>query len=485
MSGRSRTGTAVWSERGTAGAHGRRRPWRVLGAASEGAAAAARPALRASTVLLAFAAFVGCGVAADEAVGTAPGPLPPRVVLVSLDGTRPADVTPAALPSLVALAERGAIAEGLMPVDPSNTFPSHVSMATGVRPDVHRLVNNRFVDPERGTFDRDEPHSWIESEPIWSIAERHGVPTASFYWVGSEGPWSGGPGPGETRRFSSRTSEKKKVDQILEWLAIDEPARRPRLILSWFHGADHAAHLSGPDSAAAARALRRQDPEIARLVDEMERRGLFASTTLIFVSDHGMVRAERRVNLGRLLARAGLRAKVLGIGGFVSVVFEGGAPSAAVLDRARQLARAEGLEAWRPAAAPADWHVDDPRFGHLVVRAPIGTAIVSRSTLIEGFHGYDGREPGMAGLLVARGRGVVPGTRLGQVSGLAIAPTVLRLLDLPVPPQMREPPIDGLLAGLAGRDASGHAAGGAREAGAVEPRPPGAGQPVDDREEGR
>ncbi|MEZ4292114.1 MAG: alkaline phosphatase family protein [Myxococcota bacterium] len=56
------------------------------------------------------------------------------VVLVSLDGTRPVDVTPARLPSLVALGRRGLVAEGLVPVDPSNTFPSHVSLVTGCDP---------------------------------------------------------------------------------------------------------------------------------------------------------------------------------------------------------------------------------------------------------------------------------------------------------------------------------------------------------------
>ena len=54
----------------------------------------------------------------------------------------------------------------------------------------------------------------------------------------------------------------------------------------------------------------------------------------------------------------------------------------------------------------------------------------------------------MAGILVARGRGVVAGTRLRQVSNLSIAPTVLRLLGLPVPPQMSGPLIQGLLAGI-------------------------------------
>ena len=385
---------------------------------------------------------------ADPASSRDRSPAPPTVVLISLDGTRPADLTEALLPSLVEIGRNGARADALVPVDPSNTFPSHVSLVTGVRPEEHRLVNNQFIDPVRGRFSRNEPHTWIESEPIWSIAERHGIPTASFHWVGSEGPWKAGPGPREARKFSSRTLEKTKVDQILKWLAIEDPLLRPRLITSWFHGADHAAHVSGPGTKAVRKSLSPKNVQIARLIDEMEKRGLFDSTTLIFVSDHGMALARERLNLGRQLRRAGLELSLLGVGGFAIGVFDKGAMSDANLARALEIARKAELEAWPRLEAPADWHVGDPRFGDFVVRAPIGTAIVGSTTLIDGFHGYDAEEPTMAGILVAHGRGVRVGARLGRVSSLAIAPTVLELLDLPVPPQMKEPPIAELTIGV-------------------------------------
>ena len=386
---------------------------------------------------------------ATPAASPTPSASPPTVVMISLDGTRPADLRPDRLPSLVALAEQGAVAEALVPVDPSNTFPNHVSLATGVRPEVHRLVNNYFVDPERGRFRRNAIHEWIEAEPIWSVAERNGVRAASYYWVGSEGPWTGGPGPSETRKFSSSTREKTKVNRILAWLDEPDPAKRPQLVVAWFHGADHEGHDHGPGSPEVVRALLSQDAQIARLVREMEARGLFETTTLLFVSDHGMVGAERRVRLQDLLRESGLRVSVLGIGGFASVVLEGRSRTAEGAEQAVRIARAQGLEAWVREEAPDAWSVDDPRFGDVVVRAPVGTAIVSLlSRDLGGFHGYASSAPEMAGLLVARGRGVRPGTKLGRISNLSVAPTVLRLLGLPVPEAMGSPVIDGLVAGL-------------------------------------
>lgn len=375
----------------------------------------------------------------------------PTVVLISMDGTRPADLRPDRLPSLVALGDAGLSAEALVPVDPTNTFPNHVSLATGVRPEVHRLVNNVFIDPDRGRFARQEPNAWIEAEPIWSVVERHGLRAVSFYWVGSEGPWVGGPGPSESRRFSSRTLEKTKVDQILAWL--DEPEeRRPHLITAWFHGADGAGHDAGPESIAVTRALAPQDAQIARLVREMERRGLFASTTLVFVSDHGMTTVGERIDLAAALRREGLRPKVLGVGGFASIVFDPDRRTAERVAEAVRVARAEGLEAYAREAAPRDWHVGDVRFGDVVVRAPIGRAIVSSRTDAVGLHGYDARAPQMAGMLVARGRGIVPGTRVGRVSSLRIAPTVLGLLGLPAPDTMREAPIEEMWVGVTARE---------------------------------
>ncbi|MEZ4333932.1 MAG: ectonucleotide pyrophosphatase/phosphodiesterase [Myxococcota bacterium] len=375
----------------------------------------------------------------------------PTVVLISLDGTRPEDVSEARLPSLAALARRGLSAEAMVPVAPTNTFPNHVSLVTGVHPEVHGVVDNHFTDPERGDFDRDAIHAWIESEPIWSIAERSGLPTASFYWVGSEGPWSRGPGPREARRFSSRTRERTKVDRILHWLAEPDPAKRPRLVTCWFHGADHAAHVDGPDAPSVAEALAPQDRAIARLVDAIDRRGLFASTTLIFVSDHGMVAARERINLGSRLRQHGLRARTFGIGGFATIVAGETRRRPRDLDRIVEVVRAAGLEAWRREQAPPDWHVAHPRFGDVVVRAPVGTAIVTPTSRIVGFHGHAPEAPEMAAILIAYGRGVRNGAVLPRVSSLSVAPTVLRLLGLDVPPQMKAKPIAAMLEGLGRR----------------------------------
>jgi predicted AlkP superfamily pyrophosphatase or phosphodiesterase len=366
---------------------------------------------------------------------------PPTVILISMDGTRPADVREDTLPSLLALGVAGVVAERLVPVPPSNTFPNHVSLITGVAPERHGLVNNIFVDPERGVFKKRDIPDWIEVEPLWSILESKGVPTAAYHWVGSEGRWPGGRAPMHWVPFSPKTPESEKVAQILAWLDLPWDAGRPRFIASWFHGADKAGHLAGPDTPAVERALRAQERSIARLIEGLKARDLFGSTTLIFVSDHGMTTAEREVDVGAALESAGINAGVYGIGGFATVVMHEGADPA----RAVKVVRGLGLEAFERQRAPKAWRVDHPRFGDVVVRAPVGTAVVYAGLSLRGFHGYDPEAESMAAIFQAAGRGVAAGTRLPQVRNTDVAPTVLALLGFAAPEWMEGRPIAAIV----------------------------------------
>lgn len=385
-----------------------------------------------------FVALVPClALGACTAPVGRPGPI---VVMISMDGTRPADLAAGRLPSLTRLAERGAIAEKLLPSFPSNTFPNHVTLVTGVAPERHGLVDNTFIDPERGLFERQDVPTWIDVEPIWSLLAREGIVSASYYWVGSAGDWPGGSGPRYWKRFSDRTGEAEKVEQILEWLDLPEP-RRPRLITSWFHGADGASHRHGPDSDEVVRSLAAQDLALAALIDGIADRGLWEATTLLVVSDHGMMVPQRRVDLVATLGAAGIEARVIGGGGFASVhVSQEDAP------RAVDVARGLGLSAWRREDAPAALRVANPRFGPVVVVAPRGTAIVRKGLAKKGFHGHAPDVPEMAAILVAAGRGVAPATRLPEIPNVDVAPTVLRLLGVPVPGWMEGRPIPELSA---------------------------------------
>ena len=373
----------------------------------------------------------------------------PTVVLISFDGTRPAAVTD--LPTFQRIAKDGAWAERLVPSFPSNTFPNHVTFATGVSPDRHGIVNNSFDDPVRGHYDYDADPSWLEVEPLWSLAARAGIVSASYFWVGSEGPWRSGLGPRHWKKFDTKVGESEKAEQILAWLDLPDPTERPRLVTAWFHGADGASHRFGPDDAIVAGVLAKQDAVLGTLLDGLTLRGLLASTTLIVVSDHGMTETRRSVDLAGGLAAAGLDAKVIGAGGFAQVELGGDADRAA---RVVAIAREQGLEAWLDGAGPPEYAISNPRFGDVVVVAPLGTAIAAQSGIdwllgfvglerfaMRGIHGHRPELAEMSALFGAIGRGVAAGARPGTVRAVDVAPTVLALLGAPIPDWMEGKPI--------------------------------------------
>lgn len=369
-----------------------------------------------------------------------------RVVLISLDGVMPAQIADPELASFARLRREGAAAERLVPVFPTNTFPNHVSLVTGVAPDRHGIVNNVFVDPVRGRYGYESDPTWIEMEPLWSLLARAGVVSAAYHWVGSEGPWRSGLGPHHWKRFDAGVPESAKVDQILAWLALEDPRERPRLVTAWFRGSDSAGHRGGPDARAARAALRAQDAELGRLLDGLAQRGLAETTTVFVVSDHGMTKVRRGLRLGAELSHAGVRAQVLGGGGFATLVAREPGEAA----RAVAAARALGLEAWLRADAPAELRVGHPRFGDAVVLAPPGTALVTEDRpgslaqallarvglAVGGAHGYRAELPEMGGIFLAFGAGVARGSALGEVRTLDVAPTVLARLGLAVPEWM-------------------------------------------------
>jgi hypothetical protein len=161
-----------------------------------------------------------------------------------------------------------------------------------------------------------------------------------------------------------------------------------------------------------------------------------------------MMVPERRVDLGAALDEAGVVARVIGIGGFVSVRVQ-----ASEAARAVEVAREQGLSAWRREEAPASLRLSHVRFGPVVAVAPRGTAVVYEGLVLTGFHGHDPEQPEMSGVLVAAGRRIAIGARLGAVRSVDVAPTVLDLLGVEVPEWMEGRPIEGLLAAVEEREA--------------------------------
>lgn len=422
---------------------------------------------RAALLVALLAALQGAPAAAQEASGGAPvsaldapaeapaAQVAPAstVLLLSLDGVRHDYLDRDELPAFARLAREGLRAEALEPVFPSSTFPSHVSLVTCAPADRHGIVANAFQDRVRGGFDYSNDASWIEAEPLWVAAERQGVRTATYFWVGSETPWRGVAASYRKAPFDAEVPEAAKVDQILAWLDLPA-AERPRLVLSWWHGADGAGHAHGPDAEETRAELRAQDAELGRLLAGLDARGAWPHTTLLLASDHGMVEASRTVDAMAALGELGLRGRLVNGGAFAHVFLEDPARTA---EAAAQLDRLEGLDAWVGSEIPERLRYRHPtRTGDVFALASPPHRIGGNASSLrdlqfalgrlagrrQGLHGYDpAAVPEMSGVFLALGRGVPPGARPGRVRALDVAPTAARLLGIAPPADCEGAPI--------------------------------------------
>jgi predicted AlkP superfamily pyrophosphatase or phosphodiesterase len=372
----------------------------------------------------------------------------PVVILLSWDGTRHDYPSRVETQALARMAREGAHAIRLTPVFPSSTFPNHVSLATGTYPDRHGIIENSFTDRQGKRFHYGNDASWIEAEPLWIAAERQNVRAAVFFWVGSESEWHGRAATYRKRPFDASIGEAAKVDQILAWLDLP-PSERPGLIMSWWHGCDGVGHDQGPDTPAIASQLLAQDRELERLLEGLDARRAWSSTTLIVASDHGMAEVSGAVDPEPELASAGISARVEYSGGEGQVYLANPAQRGAALE---VLGKVDGLRAYSNDSLPEGLRSYFPsRSGDITMIATPPKMLGQRNRTREllgwltgkriGAHGYDPALPEMGAIFYALGRGVPRGAELGEVRAIDVAPTVAALLGISPPEQSEGRPL--------------------------------------------
>ena len=116
----------------------------------------------------------------------------PIVILISLDGFRYDYVERFKPENLGRFISEGVAAESMMPSFPSKTFPNHYTIATGLKPEHHGLVDNSFYDPKKdltygiGKKEIVQDGTWYGGTPLWVLAEQNNMIAASYFFVGSE-----------------------------------------------------------------------------------------------------------------------------------------------------------------------------------------------------------------------------------------------------------------------------------------------------------
>lgn len=351
------------------------------------------------------------------------------VVVLSLDGFRADYIDRCQTPTLDSLGKAGV--KGIFrPCFPSVTFPNHYSMATGLHPDHHGLVNNFFYAPEldsvykMGNLNPD----FYGGEPIWNTAEKQGIRSAVYFWVGSE-VLVDGRLPSIWKKFDKKVPFADRGDSVVAWLQLPEK-ERPHLVMWYIEEPDGIGHACTPDSVATWTKVEELDGILNRFFNKMRELPIFDQIDFIVLSDHGMATyyPDKYVNLNDYLPRDSF-----------DYVFDGVPtllyPKKTYLDSAYAiLQKVPHITAWKKNEIPEKYvYGSNPRVGDLVVVPDIGTYVQFRSESSPRYaatHGYDNFTPEMEAIFYAAGPSFKKHLEVPAMANVNLYLLIARLLDL-------------------------------------------------------
>ena len=413
------------------------------------------------------------------------------VLMISIDGLRPDAITKAEshglhVPNLRRFLREGTYAEGAIGVVPTLTYPSHTTLVTGARPDVHGITSNTTFDP---LFQNQVGWYWYASEQhaetLWQAAHRSGIVTANLNWpvtVGAPGidfnlpeywrastpddllllaqlahpqdlqqqlqaelgPWVDG---NTLTLASDRTRTRFAIAMLRE--------HRPGFFTVHLSSLDEEEHTSSPFSPQSNETLEAIDGMIGELRDAAL--AVNPGAVVVVVSDHGFARTDFHTNLFGPLLRAGLLTigdpGPLGTPTFKSwkaTLWPAGGCAAVMLhDLSDTASRDAILKLLGDLAADPANGIDRILSGDelhklggfpqaialVVLRPPYQLGYSFSGPIVTpapstGMHGYLPFNPEMQSTFMVMGAGIQRAHNLGVIDMRSIAPTIASLLGV-------------------------------------------------------
>lgn len=374
----------------------------------------------------------------------------PYIIYISADGFRHDYAEKYQAKNLLALKATGVQAVSMKPSYPSVTFSNHYTLATGMYPSHHGIVNNSFYDPNRKQIYLKKDASaikdstWYGGLPIWVLAEQQKMLTAAFYWLGSETAVQG-IRPTYWYNFNNKIPMDARLEAVKNWLLL--PAeKRPHLIAFYFPEVDVAGHDFGSNAKETGVAVKLIDDCVGKMVELTKSAGL--DVNFVFVSDHGMTESDNKntMPLPNLIDTAKF------------VVPNGDALLQIYAKNKRDIqplylklrAAAVDYDVYLTTKMPKRWHYrakdnKDGRIGDIILipRLPKIFNLTGKPTNI-GKHGFDNAMPDMQAVFYAWGPAFKEGLTINSFENVHVYPLLAKILGLQYSHQ-----IDGKLAVLA------------------------------------
>lgn len=358
------------------------------------------------------------------------------LIVLSMDGFRWDYADRTETPNIDHIKAAGVKAEYVEPVFPSKTFPNHYSMATGLYPDNHGIIDNNFYCP-----DLDKSYAiWNEhavtngdfyyGEPIWVTAEKQNLTSAIYYWVGSEATIKGVQ-PTYMKEYDASVPFENRIDKVFEWLELPSE-QRPRLIMFYFNEPDKSGHNYGPESEEIDNLVAYLDSLIGIILDGFEKFDDSYNINFILTSDHGMteVSTERYVDLTDYVERDWFERR------------DGGNPlrliepkegySEKVYDNLKNV---ENISVWHREDIPERFNYgSNPRVSEMIVLADttwsVGWGAPRGTYYTGGSHGWDHEQKDMHTIFYAIGPAFKENHKHPPFNVIDLYPLMAKILNL-------------------------------------------------------
>lgn len=358
-------------------------------------------------------------------------------------------------------------------VNPTITWPNHTTMVTGVYADEHGLlVNGTILRTNAWPPVRVDPkldkEKMVHAPTVYDAAHKAGLTTAQVDWVAINNaptitwPFSEWVSPDDAvaremvQRGALSTNEIHEFTKFnIVWrdqvwtkaAAYIIREHKPNLMLFHLLTLDATHHRYGPRTLAAQGAMAFVDSCVAEVVKAVEQAGMKERTTFLVVSDHGFKAYTNEIRANVALASAGLKnaAYVLPEGG-TGFLYLNSTNSPEVSRKVVELMKtvegiADVIMPERFAALGLPMPEKDPQMFNVLLSAKTGysfsgatggpvTAAVPQQG---GSHGYLAEDQDLDAIFIASGFGVKAGTKFQSVRAIDIAPTIAKLLGVPLP----------------------------------------------------
>ena len=316
-------------------------------------------------------------------------------IVVSLDAFRWDYPTIYNTPWLDSIAANG-VAATMVPSYPSSTIPNHFTLATGLVPDHHGIVNSQFWAPEKGELfsmgdsaTRYNPY-YFGGEPIWVTAKKQGVKSASIYWVGSDVAIQG-LYPDYYLRWDNepRLTYPQRVEEALRIAKLPE-SERPSLLMIYFDEPDWTTHHYGPIAQESEAVIEELDSLMGILYRGLKE--LDYGVNLIVTSDHGMteISDEKFISIEQTVNPDWVERIVST--NPTSIFCKEGCRDSLF----NQLSKVKHISVWRKEEVPAHLNYGTSNhLGDIIVAPDLGWQFATTPRGLKGAHGYDINEPDM------------------------------------------------------------------------------------------